>query len=275
MEKTNPRRAGLPQHIGIIMDGNGRWAKKRALPRKYGHREGAKTFRKIVEYCDRIGLQYLTVYAFSTENWKRPKDEVDAIMQLLEQYVDEAFAHKEENQNVRTRFVGDLSALNPTLQQKLERIQKLGEDRTGLMVDVAFNYGGRNEIAHAARCIAQQVREGDAGADHRADGGAEPVYRRSARPGSDHPPERGAEIVQFSNLAVGLFRVCLYGCAVAGFYSGASGTGNRGFPSAAETLWWNLIRCSPKEYLASAGHILWRGESQSFIWMNQRTERFL
>lgn len=81
-------------------------------------------------------------------------------MELLEQYVDEAFAHKEENQNVRTRFVGDLSALNPTLQQKLERIQKLGEDRTGLMVDVAFNYGGRNEIAHAARCIAQQVREG-------------------------------------------------------------------------------------------------------------------
>ena len=81
-------------------------------------------------------------------------------MELLEQYVDEAFVHKEENQNVRTRFVGDLSALNPTLQQKLERIQKLGEDRTGLMVDVAFNYGGRNEIAHAARCIAQQVREG-------------------------------------------------------------------------------------------------------------------
>lgn len=160
MENTNPRRTDLPQHIGIIMDGNGRWAKKRALPRKYGHREGAKTFRRIVEYCDKIGLQYLTVYAFSTENWKRPKDEVDAIMELLEQYVDEAFAHKEENQNVRTRFVGDLSALNPTLQQKLERIQKLGEGRTGLMVDVAFNYGGRNEIAHAARCIAQQVREG-------------------------------------------------------------------------------------------------------------------
>ena len=97
MENTNPRRADLPQHIGIIMDGNGRWAKKRGLPRKYGHREGAKTFRNIVEYCDKIGLQYLTVYAFSTENWKRPKDEVDAIMQLLEQYVDEAFAHKEEN----------------------------------------------------------------------------------------------------------------------------------------------------------------------------------
>ena len=129
MENTNPRRADLPQHIGIIMDGNGRWAKKRALPRKYGHREGAKTFRRIVEYCDKIGLQYLTVYAFSTENWKRPKDEVDAIMELLEQYVDEAF-------------------------------QKLGEGRTGLMVDVAFNYGGRNEIAHAARCIAQQVKEG-------------------------------------------------------------------------------------------------------------------
>lgn len=152
--------SSLPRHIAIIMDGNGRWAKQRGLPRTAGHAAGAETFRTIATYCKEIGIEYLTVYAFSTENWKRPKDEVDAIMELLEQYVDEAYAHKEENQNVRTRFVGDLSALNPTLQQKLERIQKLGEGRTGLMVDVAFNYGGRNEIAHAARCIAQQVKEG-------------------------------------------------------------------------------------------------------------------
>lgn len=94
MANNQPCREELPEHIGIIMDGNGRWAKKRALPRKYGHREGAKAFRKIVEYCDKIGLHYLTVYAFSTENWKRPKDEVDSIMQLLEQYIDEAFDHK-------------------------------------------------------------------------------------------------------------------------------------------------------------------------------------
>ena len=94
MANNQPCREDLPEHIGIIMDGNGRWAKKRALPRKYGHREGAKAFRKIVEYCDKIGLHYLTVYAFSTENWKRPKDEVDSIMQLLEQYIDEAFDHK-------------------------------------------------------------------------------------------------------------------------------------------------------------------------------------
>ena len=260
------------------MDGNGRWAKKRGLPRKYGHREGAKTFRKNCRILrqDRAAVSDgLRFFPPKTGSGRRTKWMPSC--SCWSSMWTEAFAHKEENQNVRTRFVGDLSALNPTLQQKLERIQKLGEDRTGLMVDVAFNYGGRNEIAHAARCIAQagEGREADAGADHRADGGAEPVYRRSARPGSDHPPKRGAEIVQFSNLAVGLFRVCLYGCAVAGFYSGASGTGNRGFPSAAETLWWKSDPLFPKRISCFCRTYLWRGESQSFIWMNQRTERFL
>lgn len=150
----------LPEHIGIIMDGNGRWAKKRALPRKYGHREGAKTFRKIVEYCEKIGLHYLTVYAFSTENWKRPKDEVDAIMELLEQYIDEAFAHQDENNTVRTKFIGEMGALSPVLQEKISRIEKLGESRTGLTVNVALNYGGRFEIVQAARQLAQQVQSG-------------------------------------------------------------------------------------------------------------------
>ena len=150
----------LPEHIGIIMDGNGRWAKKRALPRKYGHREGAKTFRKIVEYCEKIGLHYLTVYAFSTENWKRPKDEVDAIMELLEQYIDEAFAHQDENNTVRTKFIGEMGALSPVLQEKISRIEKLGESRTGLTVNVALNYGGRFEIVQAARQLAQQVQAG-------------------------------------------------------------------------------------------------------------------
>lgn len=150
---------GSSMHIGIIMDGNGRWAKKRALPRKYGHREGAKAFRKIVEYCDKIGLHYLTVYAFSTENWKRPKDEVDSIMQLLEQYIDEAFDHKNESDGVRTKFIGDMSALSPVLQEKIKRIEALGEGKSGLLVNVALNYGGRHELVHSMRALAEMVRE--------------------------------------------------------------------------------------------------------------------
>lgn len=159
MANNQPCREDLPEHIGIIMDGNGRWAKKRALPRKYGHREGAKAFHKIVEYCDKIGLHYLTVYAFSTENWKRPKDEVDSIMQLLEQYIDEAFDHKNESDGVRTKFIGDMSALSPVLQEKIKRIEALGEGKSGLLVNVALNYGGRHELVHSMRALAEMVRE--------------------------------------------------------------------------------------------------------------------
>lgn len=159
MANNQSCREDLPEHIGIIMDGNGRWAKKRAMPRKYGHREGAKAFRKIVEYCDKIGLHYLTVYAFSTENWKRPKDEVDSIMQLLEQYIDEAFDHKNESDGVRTKFIGDMSALSPVLQEKIKRIEALGEGKSGLLVNVALNYGGRHELVHSMRALAEMVRE--------------------------------------------------------------------------------------------------------------------
>ena len=154
-------RAGLGlQHIGIIMDGNGRWAKKRGLPRKYGHREGAKAFRRIVEYCDKLGLRYLTVYAFSTENWKRPEDEVNSIMQLLEQYIDEAFERQDENDTVRTRFIGDVSALSETLKEKIARIEQMSQGRTGMTVNVAFNYGGRDELVRAARQLAIQAQQG-------------------------------------------------------------------------------------------------------------------
>ena len=159
MANNQPCREDLPEHIGIIMDGNGRWAKKRALPRKYGHREGAKAFRKIVEYCDKIGLHYLTVYAFSTENWKRPKDEVDSIMQLLEQYIDEAFDHKNESDGVRTKFIGDMSALSPVLQEKIKRIEALGEGKSGLLVNVALNYGVRHELVHSMRALSEMVRD--------------------------------------------------------------------------------------------------------------------
>lgn len=160
MEKFQFDPARLPKHIGIIMDGNGRWAKKRGLPRTFGHREGAKVFRKIVEYCGDIGLEYLTVYAFSTENWSRPKDEVDSIMKLLEQYIDDAFQHQDENQKFRTKFIGDISALSPVLQEKIRRIEEVVSNKNGLMVNIALNYGGRDEIVRAVKQVAQQVQTG-------------------------------------------------------------------------------------------------------------------
>ena len=107
----------VPVHVGIIMDGNGRWAKKRLLPRKMGHKEGAKTFRTITRACKKLGIKYVTYYAFSTENWARPQDEVEAIMDLFEKYLDEVKDFAEEN--IRLRFIGDRSKLKPSLQQKM------------------------------------------------------------------------------------------------------------------------------------------------------------
>lgn len=148
------------QHVGIIMDGNGRWAKKRGLPRKAGHRAGAKAFRNIVKHCHQRKIPYLTVYAFSTENWKRPKDEVDALMDLLEEYLDEAFAHEEEDKDVRVKILGDVTPLRPGLREKIKRIEERSQDKNGLTVNIALNYGGRDELVHGVRHLAQKVRQG-------------------------------------------------------------------------------------------------------------------
>lgn len=149
----------LPQHIGIIMDGNGRWAKRRGLPRSAGHKVGAKTFRKIVRYCNKIGIKYLTVYAFSTENWKRPQEEVDAIMNLLREYLNDAKNYKYEN--VRTKFIGDLSVFDDDILEKIKECEEESENFTGLTLNVAINYGGRNEIISATKQIAQKVNNGE------------------------------------------------------------------------------------------------------------------
>lgn len=148
----------LPAHIGIIMDGNGRWAKKRALPRKVGHRVGAETFKTIARYANKRGIPYMTMYVFSTENWKRPQDEVASLMELLRNYLDEVERYREEN--IRIRFVGDLSVFDEELRGKMERVQKNSADSTGLTLNLAVNYGGRDEIVHAARKLAHLVQEG-------------------------------------------------------------------------------------------------------------------
>ncbi len=148
----------LPVHVGIIMDGNGRWAKKRALPRKMGHKAGAEVFRKIALYANDRGLKYLTFYVFSTENWKRPEDEVHAIIRLLRNYLDEVDQYRDKN--IRIRFLGDLSVFEPDIQKKMEEIREESAGNTGMTLNLAINYGGRDEIVHAARRLAEQVKAG-------------------------------------------------------------------------------------------------------------------
>ena len=130
----------LPRHIAVIMDGNGRWAKRRGLPRTAGHKVGAEVFRKIATYCKELGVEYLTVYAFSTENWKRPADEVNTIMGLLKQYMLEAIDSMERDQ-IRLRFLGDLSALSPELQELARRTNEISSHIQGFQANVCLNYG--------------------------------------------------------------------------------------------------------------------------------------
>ena len=147
-----------PRHIAIIMDGNGRWAKQRGLPRTAGHAAGAEAFRRIANYCRTLGVEYLTVYAFSTENWKRSADEVAGIMKLLRRYLEEALRDMEKNK-VRFCFFGDLTRLSPELQLLCDRASKQSEDYA-VQVNFCLNYGGRDEIVQAARRFAQDVADG-------------------------------------------------------------------------------------------------------------------
>ena len=150
----------LPKHIGIIMDGNGRWAKKRGLPRTMGHKAGAKAFREIVKHCRERSIEVLTVYAFSTENWKRPQEEVKAIMKLLGEYLDEAFQHEDENKEICVNIIGDIAPLSSELQGKIRRLEEQTKNNVGITVNIALNYGGRDELVHGVKMLAQQVKEG-------------------------------------------------------------------------------------------------------------------
>ena len=152
----------VPCHIAVIMDGNGRWAQKRGLPRKAGHAAGAETFRRIATYCRDIGVQYLTVYAFSTENWKRPKEEVDAIMGLLEKYLLEAI-EKMERDRIRLRFFGDVTVLSPLLRERIAETNAISARMDGFQANICLNYGGRDEIVRAARRWAELVQSGESG----------------------------------------------------------------------------------------------------------------
>ena len=152
-----PRK--IPTNLGIIMDGNGRWAKKRGLPRTAGHVTGAQVFRKITKYCEKCGVEYLTVYAFSTENWRRPQDEVDSIMNLLRQYLRESLADF-QNENIVVRFIGNRDELAQDIRDLIEEAEASTAHKTGMTLNIALNYGGQQEIVYAARRLAQQVAEG-------------------------------------------------------------------------------------------------------------------
>ncbi len=156
-KQTLPPLAGKLSHIAFIMDGNGRWASRRGLPREAGHVAGAKAFRRLVEYCADRGLQAITFYAFSTENWKRPKPEVDAILKLLDTYMDDALANLAKHR-VKIRFLGDKAVLTAPLQEKMCHLEEISKENP-LLLQIAFNYGGRAEIVHAVNVALQKTAQ--------------------------------------------------------------------------------------------------------------------
>ena len=151
----------IPEHIAIILDGNGRWAKKRGLPRTAGHAAGSEQFRKIATYCKNIGVRYLTVYAFSTENWKRPEEEVSTIMKLLDRYLHEAIETMERDR-IKMKILGDVSGLSEELQKEIEETNEISSRYEGFQANICLNYGGRDEIIKAAMRYANDLKEGKA-----------------------------------------------------------------------------------------------------------------
>ena len=149
----------MPRHIAIIMDGNRRWAKAQGKPASFGHKAGAKTLEKIVRYANKIGLEYITVYAFSTENWKRTEEEVKALMTLLQSYLDD-YSKRADTENIRVKILGDISALAPGMQKSIYNCMERTKNNTGVTFNIALNYGGRDELVKAIKQIAQEVKDG-------------------------------------------------------------------------------------------------------------------
>lgn len=149
----------IPQHVAIILDGNGRWAKGKGMPRNYGHAQGSKNVERICEESWRMGIKYLTVYAFSTENWNRPKDEVDALMKLLRNYMKTCLKTAEKNR-MRVRVIGDKSGLDDDIRNRIEELEKASDKNDGLNFQIAINYGSRDEMLRAMRKMAEDVKEG-------------------------------------------------------------------------------------------------------------------
>ena len=153
------KKKNIPNHVAIILDGNGRWAKKRGMPRNYGHAQGAKNVEVICRAAYNMGIRYLTVYAFSTENWNRPKEEVDALMKLLNQYMKNCRKTAKKN-NMKVRVIGDKSGLSEAIQKDIAALEEATKDYDGLHFTIALNYGGRDELTRAVKKIAEAVQNG-------------------------------------------------------------------------------------------------------------------
>ncbi len=152
-------KENMPKHIAIIMDGNRRWAKAKGKPANFGHREGAKTLEKIVRYANKIGLEYITVYAFSTENWKRAEEEVKALMFLFQSYLND-YAKRADSENIKVQFLGDRAALSQAMQKSMRECTERTKNNTGVTFNIALNYGGRDELIHAIKNISEKVKTG-------------------------------------------------------------------------------------------------------------------
>lgn len=150
-------KENMPKHIAIIMDGNRRWAKAQGKPASFGHKAGAKTLEKIVRYANKIGVEYITVYAFSTENWKRAEDEVRALMMLLQNYLDD-YSKRADTENIKVKILGDISALPDGMQKSINKCMERTKNNTGVTFNIALNYGGRDELINAIKNIANEVK---------------------------------------------------------------------------------------------------------------------
>ncbi len=157
--KGAEKPVSLPGHVGIIMDGNGRWARRRGLPRSAGHKAGAENFRTITRYASKLGIKYLTLYTFSTENWSRPAEEVNALMSLFKEYLEEALRDFMD-ENIRVRFIGDVSVFSPELKELIKEVEEASAPKTGMVLNLAMNYGGRAELTRAANRYGLDVEQG-------------------------------------------------------------------------------------------------------------------
>ena len=211
----------IPNHVAIILDGNGRWAKAKGMPRNYGHVQGAKTVEQICEDAWNLGIHYLTVYAFSTENWNRPKDEVSALMTLLRNYMKSCLKRATQN-NMCVRVIGDKTGLDDDIRKRIAELEEATKDNTGLHFQIAINYGGRDEIRRAVTNLAEQVQAGNhQGKDQCCTG-----YGRDPRARSFDPHLQRASDFQFPVVAAGLHRVLFYTGGVARFFKGRAGKGD-------------------------------------------------
>ena len=199
----------LPRHVAIILDGNGRWAKKRGLPRTAGHAYGAEAFRRIGNYCKAIGIEYLTVYAFSTENWRRPPEEVRTIMSIFDKYMKEALSIMERDK-FKMRFFGERSGLSPELQRLMAAAEEKSTHYDGCQMNLCINYGGRDEILHAARAFARDCAAGEQDADALTEEGFSRYLYSSGLPDPDLLIRPGGE-KRISNYL-------LWQCAYSEFY---------------------------------------------------------